>query len=61
MVSVPPRIAAKPMGISSRDADSSRRRAIRSTAGKKSAAAPMFCMKAEISPTATETRASRRP
>jgi hypothetical protein len=33
---------------------------MRSKAGRKSAAAPMFCMKAEMAPTAADTRLTRR-
>jgi hypothetical protein len=60
MVRVPPRMAANPTGMSSRDSGSPVRLAMRSSAGRKSAAAPMFCMKAEMAPTAAETRLTRR-
>ena len=54
IVIVPPKIAQKPIGISSRDIGRLPRRAIRVTTGRKSAAAPMFCMKLEITPTVAE-------
>ena len=65
MVMVPPRIAQKPMGISRRDIGSPVRAEMRLTTGRNSAAAPTFCMKLEMTPTAPDiagmTRASVRP
>jgi len=54
IVTVPPRMAQKPIGISSRDIGILVRLLIRLTTGKKSAAAPTFCMKLEIRPTAPD-------
>ena len=51
MVSVPPRIAQKPIGISRRDIGNPVRAEMRPTTGRNSAAAPTFCMKPEITPT----------
>jgi hypothetical protein len=53
-VRVPPRIAAKPIGMSSRDTAIPVRSPMRSTTGRNSAAAPMFCMNALIAATAPE-------
>ena len=65
MVMVPPRMAQKPIGISRRDIGSPVRAEMRLTTGRKSAAAPTFCMKLEMKPTVPEiagmTRASVRP
>ena len=47
-VMVPPRIAQKPTGMSRRESGLRVRVAMRLTAGKKSATAPMFCINAEI-------------
>ena len=60
MLSVPPRIAAKPIGISRREAGMCVRFAIRSMAGRNSAAAPTFCMNAEMPPTTPDTVPIRR-
>ena len=60
MVTVPPRMAQNPMGISRREGASPPRRAMRLTTGRNSAAAPMFCMKLEITPTVAETMAITR-
>ena len=54
MVMVPPRMAVKPMGISKRDMGIPERAEIRDTTGRKSAAAPTFCMNEEIKPTVAE-------
>ena len=54
MVMVPPRIAQKPIGISRREREMPVRVEIRLTTGRKSAAAPMFCMKLEMTPTVPE-------
>ncbi len=55
IVIVPPRIAVKPIGISSRDIGRPERTEIRLTTGRNSAAAPMFCMNDEITPTVPAT------
>jgi hypothetical protein len=54
MVTVPPRMAQKPMGMSSRDMGRPVRDEIRLTTGRNSAAAPTFCMKLEMKPTVPE-------
>ena len=54
MVIVPPRIAQKPIGIRRRDRGMPVRAEIRLTTGRNSAAAPMFCMKLEMTPTVPE-------
>ena len=51
IVMVPPKIAQKPIGINKRDSDISVLTDIRLATGKKSAAAPTFCIKDEITPT----------
>jgi len=56
MVTVPPRMTANPMGIRIREMGIPVDLEIRRSDGKKSAAAPMFCINAEINPTVTETR-----
>ncbi len=65
IVTVPPKIAQNPIGMSSRDIGRLPLRAILDTTGRKSAAAPMFCMKLEMHPTDAEmivmTRPSVRP
>ena len=65
MVMVPPRMAQKPIGMSRRDIGSPVRAEMRLTTGRKSAAAPTFCMKLEMKPTEPEMagmmRASVRP
>ena len=64
-MTVPPKIAQNPIGMSSRDIGKLPLRAILETTGRKSAAAPMFCMKLEMHPTDAEmiviTRPSVRP
>jgi len=55
MVTVPPKIAQKPIGIKRRDMGKPERAEIRLTTGIKRAAAPTFCMKDEIKPTVLET------
>ena len=55
MVTVPPRIAVKPIGISRRDIGNPERAEIRLTTGRNSAAAPTFCMKEEMMPTVPDT------
>ena len=54
IVIVPPRIAQKPIGINRRESEMPVRVEIRLTTGRNSAAAPMFCMKLEMSPTVPE-------
>ena len=54
MVIVPPRIAVKPIGMSSCDSGMPVRAEIRLTTGRNSAAAPTFCMKEEMKPTVEE-------
>ena len=54
IVIVPPRIAQKPIGISSRDIGISVRIETRLTTGRNNAAAPTFCIKLEIMPTVPE-------
>jgi hypothetical protein len=53
---VPPMMAQKPMGIRMRDTGTSMRLAIRWAAGRKSAAAPMFCIMLEIIPTVPDIK-----
>ena len=54
MVTVPPNMAQKPIGMSIRDIGILVRRLIRLTTGKNKAAAPTFCIKLEIIPTVPE-------
>ena len=54
MVTVPPRMAQKPIGISSRDIGSPERAEMRDTTGRNSAAAPTFCAEREMKPTVPE-------
>ena len=54
MLRVPPRIAANPIGIRSRDAGVLVLFDILKIAGKNRAADPTFCMKVEITPTTDE-------
>src|SRR6056300_141027 len=54
IVTVPPKIAQKPIGISKRDIGKPERAEIRETTGKNKAAAPTFCMNDEIKPTVAE-------
>ena len=54
IVIVPPRIAQKPIGISRRERGIPVRAEIRLTTGRNSAAAPMFCMKLDMTPTVPE-------
>ena len=54
IVMVPPRIAQKPIGISRREREMPVRVEIRLTTGRNRAAAPMFCMKLEMTPTVLE-------
>ena len=54
MVTVPPRMAQKPIGISNRDMGKPERADIRLTTGIKSAAAPTFCINEEITATVLE-------
>ena len=65
MVRVPPRMAAKPMGMSSREMGMSWPRLMRCTAGKNRAAAPTFCMmlliRATVAEMSTITRLARPP
>ena len=65
IVTVPPKIAQNPIGIRSREIGKLPLRAILEITGRKSAAAPMFCIKLEIQPTDAEmiviTRPSVRP
>ena len=53
-VTVPPRMAQKPMGMSSRDMGRPERAEMRLTTGRNRAAAPTFCMKLEMMPTVPE-------
>ena len=55
MVTVPPRIAVKPIGISRRDIGRPERADMRLTTGRNSAAAPTFCMNDEMMPVVPET------
>ena len=55
IVTVPPRIAQNPMGISNRDIGTPERLLIRDTTGKNNAAAPMFCINDEMKPTVADT------
>ncbi len=57
---VPPRMAQKPIGISRRESGMFVRIAMRPTAGRKSAAAPIFCMKLEIMAMVVEMIAIKR-
>ena len=65
IVSVPPRMAQKPIGMSIRESGTSVRAEIRETTGRNRAVAPTFCMKEEVTPTMLETsmtiRFSARP
>ena len=61
IVMVPPRMAQKPIGMSSLEIGRFPRLAIRETTGKNNAAAPMFCIKLEITPTVTEITLITRP
>ena len=54
MVTVPPKIAQNPIGINKRDIGNFAREEIRETTGKKSAAAPTFCINDEINATVPE-------
>jgi len=54
MVTVPPRIAVKPIGISRRDIGRPERAEMRLTTGRNRAAAPTFCMNEEMMPTVPE-------
>ena len=54
IVTVPPRIAQKPIGISRRDIGRPERAEIRDTTGRNRAAAPTFCMNDEMMPTVLE-------
>ena len=56
MVTVPPRMAQNPIGISNLDIGILVRRLIRLTTGKNSAAAPTFCIKLEMIPTVPDTK-----
>ena len=60
MLRHPPSMAANPMGMRRRDEGMPVRREIRSIAGRKRAADPIFCMNAEIIPTTPETVPSNR-
>ncbi len=60
MVSVPPRMAQNPMGISRRDRAIPVRVEMRLTTGRNSAAAPTFCMKLEMTATVPETMGMTR-
>jgi hypothetical protein len=65
MVSVPPRMAQNPIGMSSRESGKPVRAEIRETTGRNRAVAPTFCMNEEVTPTTLETivtiRFSARP
>jgi len=54
MVTVPPRMAQKPIGISRRDMGSPERAEMRLTTGRNRAAAPTFCMNEEMMATVPE-------
>jgi hypothetical protein len=54
IVTVPPRMAQKPIGISSLDNGSPVRAEMRLTTGRNRAAAPTFCMKLEMMATVAE-------
>ena len=54
MVTVPPRMAQNPMGISRCDMGSPERAEIRDTTGRKRAVAPTFCINDEMMPTVAE-------
>ena len=60
IVRVPPSIAANPIGMRRRDIGILLLVEILRMAGKNKAAAPMFCMKADINPTAEQTVAVNR-
>jgi hypothetical protein len=60
MVSVPPRMAQKPMGMSRRDKGISVRMEMRDMTGIKRAVAPTFCIIPEIIPTVPDTRGTMR-
>ncbi len=59
-VSVPPMMAQKPIGMRIRDGTTPTRLDTRSAAGRKRAAAPMFCIMLEITPTVPEMRIMMR-
>ena len=61
MVSVPPRIAQVPMGMSRRDSGISVRDEMRDITGRNSAVAPTFCITPEIRPTVPDTSGTIRP
>ena len=61
IVIVPPRIAQKPIGISRREREMPVRVEIRLTTGRNRAAAPMFCIKLEMTPTVPEMMGMIRP
>ena len=61
MVTVPPRIAVNPIGISRRDMGRPERAEMRLTTGKNNAVAPTFCMNDEIIPTVPEMIGIMRP
>ena len=61
MVSVPPRMAQKPIGISRFDKGILARVDIRDMTGMNSAVAPTFCIIPEIRPTVPETRGTILP
>ena len=50
-------MAEKPMGIRSLETGTCNLLDIRTTAGRKSAAAPMFCIKLDMTPTVEDMRA----
>ena len=54
IVMVPPRMAQNPIGITRREIARLPRRAILFTTGRNNAAAPIFCIKLEITPTTLE-------
>ena len=54
MVTVPPRMAQNPMGMSNRERGMPERADIRDTTGINKAVAPTFCMKDEINATVPE-------
>ena len=60
MVMFPPRITENPMGMRSRDDGIPVFRAIRTTRGRKRAAAPTFWMKAENTPAVRDMKRIRR-
>ncbi len=61
MVTVPPSIAQKPMGMSRRDMGSPDRAEMRFTTGRNRAAAPTFCMNEEMIPTVADMIGIMRP